>query len=41
MHHGGVSVEVGRVGVRLAAVAALERLRVTAQVVVDRGQCLE
>ena len=41
VHHGGVAVEVGGVGVRLAAVAALERLRVPTKVAVDRRQRLE
>ena len=40
VHHGGVAVEVGGVGVRLAAVTALERLRVPTQVAVDGRQRL-
>ena len=41
VHHGGVAVEVGGVGVRLAAVTALERLRVPPQVAVHGGQRLD
>ena len=41
VHHGRVAVEVGGAGVRLAAVAALEGLRVPPQVVVDGRQRLQ